>query len=298
MTTYIYGLQCPLAGVIRYVGKSKSPRQRLYAHITSANSGKFNHYAAKWLRKLIAAGLRPELVILEAVPDSEDWAARERFYIANAISLGWRLTNTTPGGEGGGFVRDEDKEAWRKKVWASLQSEEVRAKISNGVKRSSAKAEVKDAQKKRFKQNWLDPEYRKRVTEKISARLSSSEVREQISAKSKAAMADPKAREHLSKMARERLSTQDGKEKHAAAQRTNEKRDAAKRGQVANWAEPSYRERIMKAKTSADVVAIQSDKAKSQWANPETREKMKQALKDAWVRRKAKKASEVLQSAE
>jgi len=37
MKTVIYGLFCPLAGAIRYIGKSCEPEKRLYAHIYAAD---------------------------------------------------------------------------------------------------------------------------------------------------------------------------------------------------------------------------------------------------------------------
>lgn len=95
----IYGLMCPRAGAIRYIGKTKnSLERRLKAHLADARSGKYKHHAACWLRGLISQGLAPEIILLE---ESEgDWVKAEVSWIARGRDLGWPLTNSTIGGDG------------------------------------------------------------------------------------------------------------------------------------------------------------------------------------------------------
>ena len=59
---YIYGLKCPVEGVIRYVGKSVQPEKRIRAHLMGAQRGDYNHRTARWLRKIAKAGHEPELM--------------------------------------------------------------------------------------------------------------------------------------------------------------------------------------------------------------------------------------------
>jgi hypothetical protein len=98
-TVFIYGLQAPRSGELRYVGKARQPQIRLAQHLASARRGE-QTYKARWLRDLIAAGLKPNISIIEETSASL-WEERERFWIEHFKSSGARLTNATSGGEGG-----------------------------------------------------------------------------------------------------------------------------------------------------------------------------------------------------
>lgn len=79
------------------------PHRRLAIHKKSAlhpNAAGHKVYSAKWLRTVYAAGLKPEMEILEVVPPGGDWIEAEQFWIAYWKSLGCRLTNLSIGGEG------------------------------------------------------------------------------------------------------------------------------------------------------------------------------------------------------
>lgn len=93
---YIYGLCDPRDGLIYYVGKSNAPQRRFIQHLEDKDS---NVRKVAWIDGLTAAGLKPEMRILEAVPRSE-WAQAERAWIAHGINEGWPLTNLTAGGGG------------------------------------------------------------------------------------------------------------------------------------------------------------------------------------------------------
>ncbi len=83
--TYIYGLLCPVANKIRYVGKSDKPVERLRAHLSEMRCwrirrleyrdqrGRANNVKLNWLNDLDQQGLTPKLVILETLP----WESRE-----------------------------------------------------------------------------------------------------------------------------------------------------------------------------------------------------------------------------
>jgi hypothetical protein len=83
---------------IRYVGKSYRPSRRLVEHLNQASRGEGTHKAA-WIRSVLSAGVRPEVVELERV--GEDWQERERAWVGLLRASGHRLTNGTDGGEGG-----------------------------------------------------------------------------------------------------------------------------------------------------------------------------------------------------
>ncbi len=96
MTQVIYGLIDPATNEIRYVGyTSKDVNRRLFEHIDESKH-KVTSHKHKWIAKLIKSGSKPEIKILETVND-ENWQDREKYWIDK---LGYRLTNSTEGGEG------------------------------------------------------------------------------------------------------------------------------------------------------------------------------------------------------
>lgn len=99
-TAFIYTLNDPETGEIRYLGKLDSnPRKRLREHISESRTKE--HYRACWIRSLAARGLKPTLELLDEVPFA-DWVFWEREYIRVFRAIGIRLVNGTDGGEGCG----------------------------------------------------------------------------------------------------------------------------------------------------------------------------------------------------
>ncbi len=95
--TYIYVLIDPRDGEIRYVGKTVFMLEdRLNKHLRD----KHNNYRTRWIQSLVRQGLKPIIKLIETVPPDEDWAERERYWIAYYRSIGANLTNFTDGGEG------------------------------------------------------------------------------------------------------------------------------------------------------------------------------------------------------
>jgi len=98
--TYIYGLIDPRTGFVRYVGKAHNPKRRHQAHMNPSSlkpKTRKNH----WIKNLLNAGRKPELILLEQVKECE-WEDAERRWIAYYRSLpGYpQLTNGTSGGDG------------------------------------------------------------------------------------------------------------------------------------------------------------------------------------------------------
>src|SRR3546814_432329 len=138
---YIYGLHCPRADCIRYVGKSTNPQKRLAAHLRFARTGYYNHNQARWLRSLQDRGLMPRLVILHELPEDADWQSVERAEIASASARGWRLTNTKAGGDGLSFRNSAERANVVKKMSAvavsRCQTPEARRALSLRADRKS-----------------------------------------------------------------------------------------------------------------------------------------------------------------
>lgn len=98
----IYALCEPDSYEVRYIGKTiESPSRRLTFHIQQAKRvGK--RPVCFWLRKRMAAGIRPSVINLEVVAPGHDWAEREKYWIDfyRANSGKGRILNLTDGGEG------------------------------------------------------------------------------------------------------------------------------------------------------------------------------------------------------
>lgn len=94
---YIYGLVDPRTNQIRYIGKTTNRKNRLESHIKNRNS---NKEKCDWIDMLLDVGLKPKMKTLE-VCNNENWADREKWWIANGYEKGWDLLNKTEGGEPG-----------------------------------------------------------------------------------------------------------------------------------------------------------------------------------------------------
>lgn len=166
MAIYIYGLKCPIAGVIRYVGKSENPEIRRRDHINSSSRNR--HHTARWIRKLLADGLEPELVIFHCVAEGERWQDIERSFIASANERGWKLTNSTAGGEGNDYLDPADKARARAK-----QSATLKVMYNTPERREEARLRSLKA--------WADPEIKSRRIASIKATYATDEMKQKMS---------------------------------------------------------------------------------------------------------------------
>ncbi len=94
-TVYIYGLVDPTSGKVRYVGKSKNPKYRLSVHMNwylSRTSAK-----SKWIHGLIKQHLKPSILILQEVSESESATAEAKWI---SLYKNNDLVNSNDGGVG------------------------------------------------------------------------------------------------------------------------------------------------------------------------------------------------------
>lgn len=109
----IYGLVCPNSKQIRYIGVTKhSLEKRLNEHI---REGKSKTYKQKWIKSLINKGLKPYIVLI-CLTDEANWIETEKFYIKLFKTNGFKLTNTSEGGEGGGSKGHKHTDEWKAKA--------------------------------------------------------------------------------------------------------------------------------------------------------------------------------------
>lgn len=98
-TCDIYTLSDPRNGAVRYVGKSTQVEMRYYNHLDYAKRPGRKFKSTNWIRQLLALGLKPVMTVIETVP-YDQWADRERFWIAHHKAIGADLTNHNDGGYG------------------------------------------------------------------------------------------------------------------------------------------------------------------------------------------------------
>lgn len=281
MAVVIYGLRCPVADTIRYVGKSSNPDRRLRAHISAARRRAYNHHTARWLRTLLEVGLKPELVVLHVMASGDRWQEIERSLISSAAARGWRLTNSTAGGEGLDFIDEAAEAAYRANLSAAM-----RAIWSQPARR--------EENRKRSLKAWSDQE--------ITNRRRASLIRAQNDPGVKARLAVTKAeiakrpeviaaRSRGLKAAWQSAGYRDRKlahlkgEEFAAAQSARLKQ---------RWEDPKQRERLNGARWSPERRAEQAARAVARNALPADPEMVKRrnaAIKAAWARRKARDAT-------
>ena len=134
-TEFIYALRDPETGLIRYIGKSVRPSERLRNHMNDSSKC----HRTNWLQSLKCKGLCPELLILEEIeifrddhPSNMpmwDWQYSERYWIATARRLGWPLVNGTNGGDGVEGLSEESRSKIRKAWIGRRHSDETKKKI-------------------------------------------------------------------------------------------------------------------------------------------------------------------------
>ena len=99
MRTTVYGLCDPATAELRYIGITVHRVSLRFAqHKHEALRGRDNSRKNNWFASVLRTGAEPSIFVIEEVDGNgfED----ECFYIEYFRSLGCRLTNTAPGGEG------------------------------------------------------------------------------------------------------------------------------------------------------------------------------------------------------
>lgn len=187
MTTYIYGLYCPVAEAIRYVGKSDDPVNRFWSHISAAKGSYYEHHTCRWLKKILRLGYEPKLVYLQEVDDTDCWKQAERNWITRARGLNWPITNTAEGGQGITFPTAQDEARFCAAVKAGVNTPEELARRGENMRLRHTDPEYRAKVAKAMR----DPEMIKRRGASIKAARSTDESRAKTSAQAKALHADP-----------------------------------------------------------------------------------------------------------
>lgn len=132
---YIYTLS-DTNGNIRYVGKSINPFKRIYGHISESRIRR--SHKGSWIKIMLENNLRPIIEVVDTVPLLE-WKYWEKYWISQFKSWGFKLTNSTIGGDGseGYSHTEESKQKMRLSKLGTKASDETRKLISQKIKELS-----------------------------------------------------------------------------------------------------------------------------------------------------------------
>jgi len=93
---YIYGLKHPNYFQPRYVGFTSCS---LYGRLRRHLKDKEINHRTNWIKSLAKENLKPDIFIIEEV-NKENWKEREIYWIKHLRDCGYKLVNSTNGGDG------------------------------------------------------------------------------------------------------------------------------------------------------------------------------------------------------
>ena len=144
---FIYTLLDPRTGDIRYVGRTNNLQKRLAGHLRARDDS----HRSRWIRLLLREGLKPLMVVQDRCSE-QLCRALEAAYTDYFESLGYSLTNGTPGGDGLGTGSEHP-------FFGKRHSLEHRAAISAGHKGKKYSPERCQAMSQLRKGSKLSPEH-------------------------------------------------------------------------------------------------------------------------------------------
>jgi hypothetical protein len=256
--TSIYLLRDPRDHSVRYVGKTifQLPL-RLRSHVTYAAAGKRDTYCARWIRALLRINIQPIIELIETC--GEDWANRERFWIAYYRGQsGSRLTNNADGGEGPHGVTHSAKTRAKfseraKLQWADAEYRKKQMALVPG----RYTPEVRAKHSANTKALWLDPAFRVPNAERLRNQMADPAMRDRLSAKAAAQWTDAQLLEWRSARSKEMWASQ-------------RLRDQILTKRILTLSDPKIREQM-------------SDNARDLWADPGYRAKQEVKAKSRWT---------------
>lgn len=200
----VYTLHEPSTGELRYIGITHQPLMRRLQEHLYARNGK---HRARWIAKIG----KPEIRLLHQVLDYPAACLLERFFIASARYFGFRLVNSSGGGEG-----------------VFNPSEECREVLSAAAKARMAKPETKLRSAQRQRDLWTDPVFREKTSAAIRASRKTAKAKQVVTLKER--WADPVFAVRMLRQLKEAKTDADYKVKQ-------------REGVITKWADPEFRAR-------------------------------------------------------
>lgn len=94
---YIYTLSDPITDIVKYVGKSVNPKDRLRCHIKDAKTKRRNNLSCNWIKSLLNKNIKPKMDIIDEIEGEWEWL--EIYWIEQFKAWGFKLKNLTNGGD-------------------------------------------------------------------------------------------------------------------------------------------------------------------------------------------------------
>ncbi|HEX7906851.1 MAG TPA: GIY-YIG nuclease family protein [Paraburkholderia sp.] len=297
--TRIYVLRDPRTDEVRYVGKTvKTLADRLSGHIN--RSRRIKSPSGSWIKSLAKEGLMPIIEEIETAGD--DWAERERYWIAHYRSVTHKLTNICDGGEGVGGVKLKPEHrarlaeigrarkatnAWKSQMGAHLPewwTEEIRAQKAALVK-SQMTPERRAAHSDALKETMSSPEWKSRHSVAMRTKWT-PELRAAQAEKARAANARPDTKAKQLEAAKKRWTPEERAKASEATKRTMTPEVIARNSATnkarwtpelrAEWAERTRKQLAEKPIVrTPESLAAAGEKVRAAWARK--REQKEQA---------------------
>lgn len=292
MTNYIYALRCPIANTVRYIGKSSNPQKRFRSHLSAAKRFAYRHHTSAWIRKLLAEGLKPELVVLEEVSDCGSWQEAERSWISKAASLGWELTNSTAGGEGLDYI-------------CPIATAAYRAKLSATHKIIWNTPERREEARQRSLTSWADPEITARRKASQEAARATPETKARFVAAALEINSRPEVQVKRKRSLEKHWAVPENKAKRLEAYAAPEVKAKQSAAKIALWASDGGRAKMLATHTparrahQAKLLADPERKAKIDAARNSEEYKAKRAatIRAKWIAKNSHLTPEELAAA-
>lgn len=197
VTSFIYGLVCPLTKGIRYVGMSYRVKDRLFDHLYNAEHGEDTH-KSRWIKILLKQGLKPRLIILDVVLN-EYRGEREKEWIRILKESGADLTNSSEGGIGnlGWKHTEKTKEIIRARSAGFRHTEESIEKMRRVKKGHPVDQKTRDAVSRANKGRILTQEQKDAISKRMKGRVFKDEWKKKISDAKKGVPCPEWQKEHL-----------------------------------------------------------------------------------------------------
>jgi hypothetical protein len=130
----IYTLQDPVSLEIRYVGlTSQRLNVRLSSHWNTFSNKK--SHKVNWIKKLRKSNQKPLIIELDIAYSLKEAAYLEKYWISQLKTWGFKLTNTTEGGEGAlGYKHDLETKMRMKQIQALKPKKPKKPKLSKEEK--------------------------------------------------------------------------------------------------------------------------------------------------------------------
>ncbi len=176
----IYGLADPRAPeIVRYVGQSIQPRQRLWGHLAEARSKSRSLHVPvyRWMRRLLKSGLAPVIAALEYVP-AHQLDDRERYWISRLNRMqGRKLLNQLETGK------------WH-------HSADTRLRMSHAGRRAWANPRRRKEWSRRMRARCT-PKYLRKLSKAHTGKKPSLETRRKCSRSMRRVWANPRRRRRM-----------------------------------------------------------------------------------------------------